>query len=229
MHRAVTQIDASRYQSVFVSDIAKLAYRHPHIPEYKDRQQEEYDKLPEGHGVSHEALILRRHCADAFFIGRYCRKITQNHSRKGERFVPKRIISAVAATALALGGCGDKSEKSEAIMITEKSSAKDVVKLYLAEMGTIADTLEGVDSGQSAKQAAKELAAAAQKLEKAVYTLDEKKTNIGPMLIAANAREFTDVQIRLSKQIQRIATENPDWFEIISEELDKMPKIGEGE
>lgn len=140
----------------------------------------------------------------------------------------KLIFSAVAATALALGGCGGSSEKSEDVKITEKSSAKDVVKLYLAEMGAIVETLEGVNSEETAKDAAKELAEAAQKLEYAIETLDRKNAKIGPMLIASNVRELTEVQIRLSTQLQRIATENPELFEIISEEIEKMPKIGEG-
>ncbi len=135
------------------------------------------------------------------------------------------IITAIAGAALALSGCGgEKAGESSASSVSGKKVKKDkVVDVYVGQMDHIADALEGVKDEKSAKKAAQAITNAAKELNALSDTVESMSDMEKGLMFASRSQEFISVQTRLATSMQKIAAENPEYMQMIQEEMKKMP------
>ncbi len=132
------------------------------------------------------------------------------------------ISAALLAGALAVSGCS-KGEGVEGKDITAKSSPKDVGTAYINEMTRIADALDTVTDEASARKAAAEIKVAADGLESMGEELEGDMDPIKAMQVfGGRYQELIEVQSRIAMSVTRLQQENPELFEIISDETDKL-------
>ncbi|GJL95526.1 MAG: hypothetical protein DHS20C05_19310 [Hyphococcus sp.] len=138
----------------------------------------------------------------------------------------KRIIlTALATTALALGGCsGEKASDSSSSSVSGKTKKSKVVDVYVSQMDNIADALEEVTDEKSAKKAAQAITKASKELEALSETVEGMSDIEKGMMFASRSQDFVAVQTRLATSMQKIAAENPEYIEMIQEEMEKMPE-----
>ncbi len=121
----------------------------------------------------------------------------------------------MAAAMIAVAGCGNSTEAKQ-----EKAA-----KVYLEELTDIADAVEAVKSEKTAKKAAKVIATSSKKLEKMTKSLEDLTPMQRAAIFMGNSKDFMEQQQRLAIAMQKIAMENPEYIEIIQEEMQKMPRL----
>ena len=135
------------------------------------------------------------------------------------------LTAAGLAAALLVTGCGKKDgiEGKTGTDITSRSSAKDIGEAYINEMTRVADALESVQDEASARAAAKKLKTSIDGLNSMKEELDGELTGIKAMQIfGGRYAELAQVQTRVGTETVRIQTEQPELWDIVSEELDRL-------
>ena len=142
----------------------------------------------------------------------------------------KGFIFVCAALGLIACGNGGESAKNnpsggKAVSAEKAKTAEQAVDVYAANLNRIADSIEAVESDADAEKAAKVIAEAAKEFE----ILAEKFDGANEMQMAAafakQAKEFSEPQLRIALAMQKLAMENPEYLEKISEAMSDMPPV----
>jgi hypothetical protein len=140
------------------------------------------------------------------------------------------LILALGSLALVSCGGGGESAKKSAekgkIVSAEKAkNADQAVEVYAVHLNRIADSIEAIESEADAEKAAKVIAEATKEFD----VLAEKFKGANEMQMAAafakQASQFSQPQMRIGLAMQRLATENPEYLEKISDALRDMPPV----
>lgn len=113
-----------------------------------------------------------------------------------------------------------------AVWAFEAGAQTDLANEYLKEMNLMADALESVTDDASAQAAAEKMSGALGRLQVLVddtktWSDAEKQT-----FFLQNHNEFIAVQTRMSNALLRMV-HNPEYMELFSEQMQKMPKVGQ--
>lgn len=121
--------------------------------------------------------------------------------------------------ALAVTACGDNG----GVAVT---SEQKMAKVYVNEMENMADAIEAIHDQKSAKKAASVIHNASIKLEALAEKYDGKLNGpAGAMAFAGLQQELAAVQTRIGMSMSRLAMSDPALLQIISEEMNNMPKM----
>ncbi|MBL4619684.1 MAG: hypothetical protein JKX88_06250 [Marinicaulis sp.] len=138
-----------------------------------------------------------------------------------------QLFAALAATSVALTGCGgEKEDNGTKTIDASKAKGGEVADVYVANLNSIANAIENVSDEKSAKKAAKAIAAAIVDLEATSKAVEDMSPAKRAMVFATRAQDFVEPQLRISTAMQKIYAENPEYMEIIQAELEKMPEFG---
>lgn len=150
-----------------------------------------------------------------------------------------KLIQGVllAAGGVLLAACGGGESASNAtndssliesrkLDSAEKANtAEQAVEVYSVHLNRIADAIESIESDADAENAARTIALASQEFE----ILAEKFDNANKVRLASafarSADDLTQPQMRIGLAMQKLAMQNPDYLQKISEAMDEMPDL----
>ncbi|MEZ5945406.1 MAG: hypothetical protein R3C13_11290 [Hyphomonas sp.] len=142
--------------------------------------------------------------------------------------IARLIASGALAGALLLSGCGKKAGEIEGVSgkdISAKSSVDDLSEAYVNEFDRIATALESIHDEASAKAAAKDIKKSADGLEAMTEVLDGKQNDLIAMqAFARKLPELSATQQRISKEMSRLYSENPELAELVGDEINRLSK-----
>jgi phage-related tail protein len=127
----------------------------------------------------------------------------------------KNLVATLGlAVVLTLAGCGGSD-----------NSAGDVGQAYVTALDRVAGALESVKDEDSAKAAAREIAAANDSLESMADEINSMSKTEQVMMLQKHAAKMAEVEARISQAMQKIVSDDPKLLDIIGGEIQNMPKI----
>lgn len=141
------------------------------------------------------------------------------------------MIMGAAACGGKDAGDGAKMEASKpasqikVIRAENAKTASDAADIYAIHMSRIADALEAIESEADAQKAAHIIAEASKEFEILTGKFnDDKKVQLAGAF-AMRANDLTQAQMRIGMAMQKIAVENPDYLQTISDAMQEMPSL----
>ena len=151
-----------------------------------------------------------------------------------------RLIQSVllAAGGVLLASCGGGGEagsdaKSDSSLIDSRkldsaekaNTAEQAVEVYSVHLNRIADAIESIESDADAENAARTIALASQEFEILAEKFDDANKVRLASAFARSADDLTQPQMRIGLAMQKLAMQNPDYLQKISEAMDEMPDL----
>jgi hypothetical protein len=144
----------------------------------------------------------------------------------------KQTLTFVLPLALALGlaGCGgggqNAAEAPQPGSDSPTGGGGGFAGVYVSSLNRIAAALENVNDEASAREAAREIADVNLDLQAVTSETDGMSDAAKGMAFAARAQDLAQVQMRIAVAVQRINSTNIGLYSIISDEMGRMPKLG---
>ncbi len=152
--------------------------------------------------------------------------------------------SAVIAAAMAIGlaACGGSSEpEPEEIDMSDPAAAMRALesmansngsakasgpmKVYVDGMDDIADAITSINSEADARRAAQKIADVARDMEGLQDQFERMSDQEKTAAAMANMGAITQSGTRVAAAMMTLQTEHPEWLQIISDEMDKIPDM----
>ncbi len=147
----------------------------------------------------------------------------------------KRLMILTATTILLLGwtGCSGTPESetpppetSSIPMEPEGSySASNPSDQLGTQLSNIAEAIENVEDDATARAAAQEIAKANHALASLAKSMEGMSDAQHTVAAQQYAAKYSQLQVRIASAMQRLV-QHPEWLQIISDEMKKMPRLG---